>query len=293
MGNTELLDRIRSLPVWTGAITTTPLTGGITNINFLVEDSTGKYVVRVGEDLPMHQVMRFNELAAARAAHAAGISPAVVYASDGLTVLDFIDSHTLTEADVRSDSYLPRILNLVKTCHRQVPDHLRGPALVFWVFHVIRDYAATLSELGSSHARIIPELVEIGNALEAAAGPFDIVFGHNDLLCGNFLNDGKRLWLIDFDYAGFNSPLFDLGGLASNNGLSEAQEDWMLETYFEVPVTISLRHRYEAMKCASLLRETMWSMVSEMSSMIDFDYAAYTAENLARFRATYDTYKGS
>ena len=293
MSDSELLNRIRSLPIWNGEISAVPLTGGITNVNFLVEDSAGKYVVRAGEDIPLHQVKRFNELAAARAAYAAGLSPAVVHVSDGLTVLDYVDSHTLTEEDVRSDTYLPRVLELVKTCHRDVPNHLRGAALVFWVFHVIRDYAATLTERGSSHAKAIPELVQIGNALETAAGPFDIVFGHNDLLCGNFLDDGTRLWLIDFDYAGFNSPLFDLGGLASNNGLSEAQEDWMLETYFEAPVTDGLRHRYGAMKCASLLRETMWSMVSEISSTIDFDYAAYTIENLARFRVTYDTFKDS
>lgn len=293
MSDTELLDRIRSLPIWTGEVSATPLTGGITNVNYLVEDNARKYVVRAGNDIPLHQVMRFNELAAARAAHAAGLSPAVVHAADGLTVLEYVDSHTLTEEDVRSEAYLPRVLDLVKACHHEVPNHLRGPALVFWVFHVIRDYAATLTERGSSHAKAIPELVQIGNALEAAAGPFDIVFGHNDLLCGNFLDDGARLWLIDFDYAGFNSPLFDLGGLASNNGLSETHEDWMLETYFEAPITDDLRHRYGAMKCASLLRETMWSMVSEITSSIDFDYAAYTAENLARFRATYDTYKGS
>ena len=118
-----------------------------------------------------------------------------------------------------------------------------------------------------------------------------MVFGHNDLLCGNLLDDGDRLWLIDFDYAGFNSPLFDLGGLASNNGLSAEQEEWMLGTYFETPVKDDLRHRFGAMKCASLLRETMWSMVSEITSEIDFDYAAYTAENLARFRAAYAEFR--
>ena len=132
-----------------------------------------------------------------------------------------------------------------------------------------------------------------GNQLEGEAGPFDMVFGHNDLLCGNILDDGKRLWLIDFDYAGFNSPLFDLGGLASNNGLSAEQEDWMLESYFQAAVTDDLRHRYRAMKCASLLRETMWSMVSELTSDIEFDYAAYTAENLARFRATLADFKNT
>ncbi len=61
------------------------------------------------------------------------------------------------------------------------------------------------------------------NALEAAGGPFEIVFGHNDMLAANILDDGKRLWLIDWDYAGFNTPLFDLGGLASNNELGGAE----------------------------------------------------------------------
>ena len=67
----------------------------------------------------------------------------------------------------------------------------------------------------------------------------------------------------------------------------------MLETYFEAPITGDLRRRYGAMKCASILRETMWSMVSEFTSQIDFDYAAYSAENLALFRTIYGDFKNS
>ncbi|MEQ8294586.1 MAG: phosphotransferase [Roseovarius sp.] len=291
MSENDLIARIQALPIWKGPIAATPLTGGITNVNYRVTDDQATYVVRVGDDIPLHQVLRFNELSAARAAHAAGLSPAVVHAENGLTVLEYIESRTLTEEDVRRPDMLPCILDLVTRCHREVPAHLRGPALVFWVFHVIRDYAATLVEGQSDHKAMLPGLVETGNELERAAGPFEIVFGHNDLLCGNLLDDGSRLWLIDFDYAGFNTPLFDLGGLASNNGLSPEQEDWMLETYFETPITDDLRHRYSAMKCASLLRETMWSMVSELTSDIDFDYRAYTAENLARFHAALENFK--
>ena len=289
----DLIDRVRCLPIWQGEISATPLTGGITNVNLRVSDGEKTCVIRVGDDIPLHQVMRFNELAASRAAHAAGLSPAVLYNAPGFTVLEYIESRTLTEEDVRHPEMLPRALDLVMRCHRDVPSYLRGPSLVFWVFHVIRDYAATLIGQGSPHAARIPELVSICNELEANAGPFDIDFGHNDLHCGNFLDDGKRLWLLDFDYAGFYSSLFDLGGLASNNGLSPEQEDWMLETYYGAAVTDALRHRYTAMKCASLLRETMWSMVSEISSEIDFDYAAYTEENVARFRAALDDYKNA
>ena len=129
----------------------------------------------------------------------------------------------------------------------------------------------------------IPRFVDVARRLEEIVGPISLVFGHNDLLASNFIDDGERLWLIDWDYAGFNSPLFDLGGLASNSGLSPEQEEWLLETYFEAPMTDELRRRYSAMKCASLLRESMWSMVSEVHLTHDFDYVAYTDENLEKF----------
>lgn len=290
MTDFDMISKIKSLPIWQGDIKLEPLTGGITNVNFLAEDNTGKYVVRFGDDIPEHHVLRFNELAANRAAYEVGISPKVIHAEKGLTVIDYIQSATLKEEDVRKPEMLPRIIELIKKYHTQVPNHFRGPAMIFWVFHVVRDYSKTLIDNNTSHKSLIPELLSINENLEQAAGPFDMVFGHNDLLCGNILDDGNRLWLIDFDYAGFNSPLFDLGGLASNNGLSEKQEVQILEEYFETPVNSALLHRYEAMKCASLLRETMWSMVSELKSEIDFDYAAYTAENYSRFKSAYDNF---
>lgn len=284
MDRKTALTRIRDLPIWHGKPSAEPLGGGRTNLNFVVSDETARYVVRFGDDIPEHQLLRFNELAASRAAHAAGISPAVVYAEDGLSVIEHVEARTYDEPDIRAPGALERIVPLVRRCHREVPRHLRGPALIFWVFHVIRDYAATLEERASTHMALVPEFLNTAERLEAAAGPFDIVFGHNDLMAANFLDDGQRLWLIDWDYAGFNTPLFDLGGLASNNGLVEAQERQLLELYYEKPADDALFRRYHAMKCASLLRETMWSMVSEITSVLDEDYPAYTAENLRRYR---------
>jgi thiamine kinase-like enzyme len=96
---------------------------------------------------------------------------------------------------------------------------------------------------------------------------------------------------VDWEYAGFNSPLFDLGGLASNSELADAQAEQALELYSGKPVDDELRRRAAAMTAASLLRETMWSMVSEIHSKVDFNYCAYTAENLRRFEAAYATYQ--
>jgi thiamine kinase-like enzyme len=126
--------------------------------------------------------------------------------------------------------------------------------------------------------------------LERVVGPVEIVFGHNDLLAANLIDEG-RLWLVVWEDGAFDSPLFDLGGLASNNELAPTLEERLLELYFEAPVTDELRRRYQAMKCASLLREAMWSMVSEIHMTVDFDYRAYTAENLARFEQAYESFQ--
>lgn len=279
----DLPTRIRALRCWSGPIDPRPLKGGITNANFLVEDKGQRFVVRVGDDIPVHGVMRFNELAASRAAFEAGLSPEVVHHEPGALVMRFVESRTLTPEQVRPRAMLERILPLIQRCHRDMPCAMRGPALMFWVFHVLRDYAATLRDGGSRMVPELPRLLGIAEALEEMVGPIKVVFGHNDLLAANFLDDGERLWLIDWDYAGFNSPLFDLGNLCSNNEVAPDDETWLLESYFDGPLTPEQRRSYEAMKCASLLRETMWSMVSEIHSKLDFDYITYTAENMERF----------
>jgi thiamine kinase-like enzyme len=280
---TAAAERVSRLPIWKGTVSPSRLAGGITNLNFSVTDAGERFVVRVGEDIPVHHVLRFNETAASRAAAGAGVSPEAIHAESGILVIRYVDGATLTAADVREPARLTRIVQLIGRAHREVPQHLRGPLLVFWVFHVIRDYAHALNELGSRYVAKLPALVATAEELERAVGPIDLVFGHNDLLPANLIDDGDRIWLIDWDYAGWNSPLFDLANLASNAELDPDSERLVLETYYGRPADAALIRSYTAMKCASLLRETLWGMVSERASRLAFDYAAYAEDYLARF----------
>lgn len=280
-----------ALPLWSDPVEPSDLRGGLSNVNFVVEDAGKKYVIRIGGDNDVHGVVRKNELAASRAAYAAGVAPRVAYAEPGVLVLDFIEGRTFKPDDVRNPKNLSRIVELIKRTHREIPKHLRGPGVLFWVFHVIRDYAHTLTETASADTRQIKALVARSEELERTIGPIDLVFSHNDLLAANIIDDGKKLWLVDWEYAGFNSPLFDLGGLASNSELPPPLRETLLEHYFDKPVTDQLRYRFAAMTAASLLRETMWSMVSEIYSQVDYDFNAYTAENLARFEKAYAAFK--
>jgi thiamine kinase-like enzyme len=283
----EAARRVAALACWRGAVEPLPLSGGISNHNFLVEDGE-RYFVRIGEDFLVHNVLRSCELAASRAAHAAGISPEVVHAEPGAMVFRYVEGRTLAPEDLQSEAMLALVVPLVRAAHEAIPKHFRGPAPIFWVFQVLRDYAARLTDDGHRLAAELPRYMALAERLERIVGPIEIVFGHNDLLAANLIDDGSRLWLVDWEYGGFNSPLFDLGGLASNNELSPDLEERLLELYFETPATDDLHRRYRAMKCASLLREAMWSMVSEIHLTINFDYHAYTAENLARFEQAYE-----
>jgi thiamine kinase-like enzyme len=188
---------------------------------------------------------------------------------------------------VRDPGNLDRLINIIRRCHYDIPKHLRGPAAMFWVFHVLRDYAHTLDAGRSRHCGQLRRLLHQAEILESAVGPIDVVFGHNDLLAANFIDDGTRLWVFDWEYSGFNSPLFDLGGLASNSEFPDDLTRSLLAGYFGCEPDSGLMRQAAAMTAASLLRETMWSMVSELHSVLAFDYSAYTAENLARFESAY------
>ena len=277
----EIVDLVSSLSCFQNPTDITPINGGITNVNVGVTNNNKKYVVRIGKDIPEHGVMRWNELALSKAAQSLGVSPAVVHYEPGILVLEFIDSQTFEEADVRKSKNLMRITSLVAKTHREIGQYLNTPILTFWPFQVNQSYMSRLESDRSPHMSKLADLKRQLELLQDAIGQVDLVIGHNDLLAANILDDGDQLWLIDWEYGGFNTPLFDLAGLAGNNGLSILQEQQMLEQYFDRSWEIYWRP-YQAMKCISLMRETLWSMVSEIYSEIEFDYGAYTSENLSR-----------
>ncbi len=283
-------DRVRALPCWAGRIEIAPLKGGISNESYLVSDAAGRHVVRFGRDYPFHHVFRERELMTARAAHAAGFGPEVRYAEPGVMVSAFLGAKTFGAADVAAERR--RVADLLRRFHDEMPQEVSGAAFLFWPFHVVRDYARTLREGGSRMKPHLPGYLALAGELEAAQAPLPIVFAHNDLLPANILDDGDRLWLIDFEYAGFSTAMFDLAGATSNAGLSPDEAEDFLAAYFAGAPDPAILRSHAAMQCASLLREAMWSMVSELHlTAPGADYVGYTAENLDRLDRALDHYR--
>lgn len=277
-------DRIRTLPCWQGDITAEPLPGGLSNEIWKVTDAAGAHVVRFGHDFPFHHVDRAREVMTGRAAHAAGFGPAVQFAAPGVSVVAFLPARTWGPADLRAAP--DRVGAVLRRFHTEMPAHVSGAGFIFWPFHVIRDYARTIAAGGSPFAPDLPAHLDLAARLEAAQIALPISFGHHDLLPANFLDDGQRLWLIDYEYAGFGTAMFDLAGAASNAGMNDAETEALLLAYLGHRPDAAFCRAFEAMQCASLLREAMWSMVSDLHlSAPGADYRAYAAENLEKLAA--------
>lgn len=289
------IERIRALPCWRGAVAAEPLSGGLSNENWKVTDGAGAHVVRFGADYPFHHVARDREAMVARAAARAGFGPEVEYAGPGVMVTRFLGAKTWTAGDVAAEP--ERVARLIRDFHDRMPGEVEGTAVIFWPFHVIRDYARTLTAGGSARAGNwagdLAGWLALSAEMEAAQVPLPVVFGHHDLLPANILETPEgRLWLIDFEYAGFGTAMFDLAGVASNAGMDEGQAQRLLAAYFGERPRPALLRAFAAMQVTSLLREAMWAMVSGLYlAAPGVDYGAYAAENLERLRTALGRYR--
>jgi thiamine kinase-like enzyme len=290
LGDAE--DRIRALGLWSGPLSIATLAGGRSNESYRVEAGGEAFVVRFGADYPFHHVSRSREAMTARAAHEAGFAPEVLHVGPGVLVARFIAAKTWGNEDVQND--IDRSARLLRAFHGAMPRHVSGEARYFCPFHVIRDYARQLYAAKSRHASELAGYLDLANEMQAAQPPVRIVFGHNDLIPQNILDDGDRLWLIDFEYAGYSTPLFDLAGLASNARLSSERTEALAAAYLNRRPEPEIMRAISALQVASLLREAMWGMVSELHlNAPGVDYAAYAAECLEAMEWALDAYRGA
>jgi thiamine kinase-like enzyme len=274
--------RIRSLPIWSGPIKMQRLEGGITNRNFVVEDGNERFVARIGAELLVLGIDRRNELACHRAAQGLGVSPELVYGENGVLVSRYVPSRTLDPSGAREPGFAPRFARVLRQLHEGW-DGLIGELLFFSPFQASRTYVATARRLGAELPSDIEQLLETTRQLSRVIAPYIPTLCHNDLLPANVLDDGQRVWIVDWEYAGMGHPLFDLAGFSANCGYSEQQDVEFLESYRG-----EFRRRdmdeLLILKVASLLRDALWGVVQTVASDLDVDYHEYARVYFEKFR---------
>lgn len=264
-----------------------PLAGGLTNRNFLLKVGDKDYVLRMaGTNTSLLGIDRGREVLCQRAAAAAGVAPQVVafLPESGVLVKEYAPGRTLTADDFRDDVVLKRAADALRRCHdAPLPDGVGA----FSPFAAIHDYhQLALQRNVALPARLEPALARLVRIEQEVATDEPLALCHNDLLPGNFIDDGAQLRIIDWEYAGAGDRFFDLGNLAVNLEFDGTAEMALLEAYFGAAHVDHLR-RLRLMRLASDMREAMWGFVQAgISTLHSPDYYIdYGCKHLDRFVA--------
>jgi len=286
----ELVRALRRLPeLGEGELTFTALSGGITNRNFLVGGSPGgsRFVVRLaGNDTHLLGISREVEHAATVIAAGVGVGPEVVayLRREGFLVTRFIEGRPISEREMRE----PERLRAVGATLRRIHD---GPAIpgLFVPFRIVEAYRALARSRGVS----IPPDYELAQAiarrieLACLNAPVELRPCHNDLLNANFIDDGRRIRIVDWEYAGMGDPFFDLGNFSINHELDADQDALLLGAYLDegLEARRALAARLTLMRVLSDFREAMWGVLQQGISTLEVDFRAYAAEHFERLLA--------
>jgi len=259
------------------------LGGGITNHNFKVDVSGGPYVLRIaGRDTALLGIDRSVEYEASLAAAAVGVGPEVVafVEPEGYLVTRFIEGTIVPLEKMREPESIRRVTQTLRAVHR-------GPSLPgrFISFRVVEDYRTTAFAHGAEVPASYAWARQVARRVERARGAFPERPCHNDLLNANFIDDGNRIRIVDWEYAGMGDVFFDLANFSINNGLGREERQALLMAYFG-EVRAGDERALELMLFMSDFREAMWGVVQGAVSELDFDFGAYAAEHFERMEAT-------
>jgi len=277
-----LEEAIARVPQWVGAtdLRTSPLSGGITNTNYLVEVEGEAFVLRIaGANTELLGVVRENECAANEAAGEIKVAPEVVYViqPEGYLVTRFITGRRLSLGEIGRPENIRRVVEAILKIHNMPP--IPG---AFSPFRVVEDAAEIAKCYHVAFPQNFDRLMERMRQVEAAflKDPFTPRPCHNDLLNANFLDDGQ-IRILDWEYAGMGDVVFDLANFSAHHVFSDEQDCWLLECYFG-QVTTARWARLKLMEIISDFREAMWGMVQIGISQLDFDFRAYADKYFGR-----------
>ncbi len=273
----------------------TELSGGITNRNYKIELDHEIYVLRIGGNETIHLgIDRRVEYGCTLAASRVGVAPEPIafLEPEGYLVTRFVAGVGIPAEQIADAGTIRRVVASLKLYHalEQFPGQ-------FSPFRVVETYEDTARRFGVSLPANMNRFLNLSREIETALrrDPFTPRPCHNDLLNGNFIDDGTRIRILDWEYGGLGDGFFDLGNFAAPHDFTPDQEELLLRAYFGIDdlgrddpagrLYGPRRARLKLMRVMSDLREAMWAMVQAGVSKLDFDYAGYGQKYFDRVEA--------
>jgi thiamine kinase-like enzyme len=273
---TTIDDVIASIPDWQrDDVRADPLAGGLTNTNYRVDVGGASYVVRIpGQSTELLSVNRQHEYHNTLAAADAGVGARIAhYLPDiPVMVLEFISGPTMSSARLREPEQIARIAGSVRMLHAGRPF-----ANTFNMFRTMDFYLDIVQRHGMRIPDGYMEYVPIARRIEAAlaARPLPLVPCNNDLLAENFIDDGRMLRLVDYEYSGNNDPCFELGNICNENEFAPDQFERLCAAYFG-QASNAMVARMWLYYCMSNIGWVLWGSIQNSISAIDFDFWEWT-----------------
>jgi thiamine kinase-like enzyme len=264
------------------------LPGGLTNTNYRVEVAGQPFFVRIpGASTELLAIDRENETFNSRAAAAAGVGPDVCYylPEHQVMVLEFIQGQTMSRAALNAPGMPTRMARSIKMLHA-------GPRFLtdFNMFRLTEYYLRIAREEEVVIPDRYPERMATVNRIEAAMAvcPLPSVPCNNDLLAENYIDDGRLLRLIDFEYSGNNDPTFELGNTAQEMEYDEARIIELCSAYFGQATPGKIAR----MKLNMIMSDVgwgLWAAIQAKISKIEYDFWGWAVERWARAEAKMDS----
>jgi thiamine kinase-like enzyme len=280
----DLVLALQKVPEIAGrSLTLTALSGGITNRNFRVDaDGTDqRWVIRLaGNDTHLLGISREVEHTATVMAAGVGVGPEVTafIRPEGYLVTRFIVGSPVSDEAVHRPETLRRVADSLRRIHD-------GPAIpgLFVPLRIVEAYRALAAARGVPIPREYDLAAAVARRIEGAflADPIELLPCHNDLLNANFIDDGTRIRIIDWEYAGMGDPFFDLGNFSINHELTADEDEILLQAYDGATRPDRLA-RLTLMRVVSDFREAMWGVLQQGVSTLDVDFVAYASGGFDR-----------
>ena len=275
---------VETIPSWSGRrVEVSPVGGGLTNTNYRVEIDGRPYFVRIpGASTELLAVDRANEIYNARAASETGVAPKLIHVlpDDNVMVFEFIPGETMSSDGLQASGMPGRIAAALRRLHAS-PRFLRD----FDMFRLVETYLATAEQhsvqIPEDYRSHLPAVEEIEAAVRRHPRP--TVPCHNDLLAENYIDDGRQLWLIDFEYSGNNDPCFELGNTCQELQYAPSQAAELCRAYFG-EATASDLARMHLFALMSDVGWTLWGAIQAKISRLDFDFWEYAMTRWSRAR---------
>ena len=279
---------IAAIPAWVGReVDAEPIAAGLTNANWKVTvDGTPHFVRIPGAATDLLAVDRVNERHNTRAAATAGVGPPVLHELPewDVFVLAWVDARTMSIETLGAPGIPARVAEALRQLHA-------GPRFRddFDMFRTTERYLRVVDERSILIPNGYRDRLDRLPRIEAALGvhPLPTVPCHNDLLAENYLDDGQRLWLVDYEYSGNNDPTFELGNTCQEQGWDEARIRELCAGYFG-EVTDALLARMRLQMIMSDVGWTLWAAIQAAISTIEYDFFGWAEERWARAQTALD-----